>query len=56
LTMETASRLYRAMNGEQWAQDCTSLEEVEGLHNADTFAEFLRINQIRDAEQVQRAI
>ena len=54
MTVEQASRIFRAMNGDPDAQMDTTIEEVQGLNQADTFGEFLIINQIRSYEEVIR--
>lgn len=49
-----ASLIFRAMRGEEWAQEHVSLDKVVGLEPAETFAEFLRVNQISGYEEVVR--
>jgi len=49
-----ASLIFRAMKGEKWAQEYVSLDKVIGLEPAETFTEFLRVNQIRGYEEVVR--
>jgi hypothetical protein len=54
MTMEEASRVFRAMNGDEEAQKRTRLDEVIGLKQARTFHRFLRINKIKNPTEVQR--
>lgn len=49
-----ASLIFRAVKGEEWAQKHVTLDKVIGLEPAETFAEFLRINQICGYEEVVR--
>lgn len=49
-----ASLIFRAMKGEEWAQRYVTIDKVAGLEPAETFAEFLRINQICGYEEVVR--
>ena len=53
MQLETASRIFRAMHGDKEAQKTTTILEV-GLYPAETFEEFLELNQIETFEEVVR--
>ncbi len=52
LTVSAASRIFRAMKGDTWAQEKTTIDEVTGMMTADTFGEFLMLNQIKTMKRL----
>lgn len=54
LTIDKAARIYRAMNGDPLMMKRITMAEVADMVNAETFEEFLRINQIETYEEVVR--
>lgn len=55
MRIRDASRIFRAMQGDEWAQEVTSVNEVMNLTPAETFTEFLAVNQIEVYDQVARS-
>ena len=54
MTIDYASKLYRAMSGDSVPQETITLGEVVNLHYAERFDEFLAINGIQVYEEVIR--
>ena len=54
IQLDFAAEVYRAMNGDKKAQELVTLADVEGLHNAETFEDFIKINRMTTYEQVVR--
>jgi len=54
MTVEQASRIFRAMNGDVTAQMEVTLQDTMGMVQADTFGEFLLKNHIQTYEEVIR--
>lgn len=47
VSIQRAGEIYRAMNGDHEAQKTVTLQDVYGLQNAGTFAQFLLWNKDR---------
>lgn len=54
IQLDFAAEVFRAMNGDKKAQELVTLADVEGLHNAETFEDFIKVNQMVTFEEVVR--
>ena len=54
IQLDFADEVYRAMAGDKAAQELVTLADVEGLHHAETFEDFLKVNQLETFESVVR--
>lgn len=54
IQLDKAAQIFRAMTGDKAAQAEVTLADVEGLHHAESFEDFLRVNQLQVFEEVVR--
>lgn len=54
IQLDKAAQIFRAMTGDKTAQELVTLADVEGLHHAESFEDFLKVNQLQTFESVVR--
>lgn len=54
ITIETAARIFRVMNGQNHDDDraIVTIDEVQEYNHAETFEGFLKVNQLHAYEEI----